>query len=396
MNEIINETNKTVSGDKKISVAIMSSFIILTIQYFILTYFNLLGTSNADKIQLLSKIFVGVLYIIAFPVVLKRNKEKFIGVYFVTIFMFLINYMFFNENWIYLKDIIFPYFFTCLPSLIYSYSINDWTILKDVMKKASLLVFIFGAIIGVLVFANKISIGAYSMPLSYYMLLPTIVYMDEFLKKFNFRSIFISLISLFIILTLGSRGPIMCAGIFVILNLISVNKKLNYKIILLYLIVLFVMIITILFFNTILEDLNNYLLKLGIHSRSIHLFLQDDIYLSGRENLYKDIISEIKSNPILGIGLAGDRRVIGKGYVHNILIEIVSNFGIVIGSILILFLLIVSYKTLFSKHKEQSSFVVIWFCIGVVHLMVSSSYLIDFRFWIYLGLIMRYMNDLKS
>jgi O-antigen ligase len=260
------------------------------------------------------------------------------------------------------------------------------------MKKTSLIVFIVGAIIGALVFTNRAFVGVYSMALSYYMLLPTIVYMDEFLEKFTVRSIIIVLISLIIILALGSRGAIMCFGVFVILKLITTKKKLNYKTILIYIIIIALVIIILLFLDTILENLNNFLLQFGIHSRSIHLFLRDDVYLSGRDYLYEEMIEQIKNNPIFGIGLAGDRRVIG-GYAHNIIIEILANFGIILGSILVFLLAIITFKTLFSKNKEVSNFIAIWFSIGFIHLMVSSSYLIDFKFWVFIGLAIKGIKE---
>lgn len=389
MNKAINKKSKTILEDKKISIAIMSSFAILTIQYLILIYFDLIGTPSAKGIQLLSKIIVGFFYMIALPTVLKRNKFKLVSVYFISIFIFLLNFLFFNENWLYLKDIIFPYFFTCLPSLIYSYSINDWNVLGSVMKKTSSFVFITGSIIGILVFSNRASIGTYSMAFSYYMLLPTIVHIDEFLEKFTFKSIFVVSVSLIIILALGSRGAILCVGVFVILKLVQMGKKLSYKTIFIYVIILFLIATFLLLFDTILQNLYDFLLQFGIRSRSIQLFLKDDVYLSGRDYLYNDMIRELLDNPVFGIGLAGDRRALGGYYSHNIVLEIIGNFGVIIGSLVILLLGILIFITLFSKNKVISSLISIWFSIGLVHLMVSSSYLIDFKFWIFLGLSLR-------
>jgi len=392
---VINKTSKTILEDNKISIAIMSSFAILTLQYLILIYFNLIGTPSAYRIQLISKIVVGFFYIIALPTVLRRNKFKFLAVFFISIFIFLLNFLLFNENWIFLKDVIFPYFFTCLPSLIYSYSISDWNVLESVMKKTSLLVFIIGSIIGILVFSNRASIGTYSMAFSYYMLLPTIVHIDEFLEKFTFKSIFVVSVSLIIILALGSRGAILCVGVFVILKLVQMGKKLSYKTIFIYVIILFLIATFLLLFDTILQNLYDFLLQFGIRSRSIALFLRDDVHLSGRDRLYEDMIQEILDNPVFGIGLAGDRRVIG-GYSHNIFIEVISDFGIIIGGILVLVLAIISYQTLFSQNKMLSNFIVIWFCIGAVSLMVSGSYLTEFKFWIFLGLAIKSLRTSKK
>ncbi len=64
------------------------------------------------------------------------------------------------------------------------------------------------------------------MSLSYYMLLPTIIYMNEFLDRISIKSGLVLAMSLLVILALGSRGgAIMCIGIFTILKLIKQIKK---------------------------------------------------------------------------------------------------------------------------------------------------------------------------
>jgi len=396
MSQITVKINKDLmKEDKKISIAIMSSFAVLIVQYLILIFFNLTNTPMGGNIQLASKAAVGIIYLLALPVVLKRHKIQFIGIYFISIFIFALNILFFNENWPYLKDIIFPFFFSCLPSLIYSYSINDWNILKDVMRKTSLVVFLVGSIIGVLVFTIKASIGAYSMALSYYMLLPSIVYLDEFLEKFTLKSIFISTVSLFVILALGSRGAVLCIGVFMILKLIIMGRKLNYKTILLYLLIIIILLTLCFFLDTILEGLYNILLRFGIQSRSILLFLRDDVYLSGREHFYKGALEEIAANPIFGIGLAGDRRILG-GYVHNILLEMLASFGVILGSILFAVIILICFKGLLSKNKNISSFIAIWFSLGFVPLTVSGSYVTAINFWILLGFALKSLFGKKK
>lgn len=380
---IINE--KCISGDRKISIAIMSSFAILTIQYLILITFNLIDTTVGTSIQLTSKALVGVFYLIALPSVWRRNKIKFICVYFISIFFFILNALIFRENWIYLRSIIFPYFFTCLPSFIYSYSINDWTVLKNVMKKTSLLSFIVCLILAILVFTGRASVGTYSMSLSYYMLLPTIIFLDEFLDRFNVVSFVITLTSIIIIIINGARGPVMCVGVFFILKLFNMRHKLTYKNLLIYIIIITIILTCSFFFDYLIENLNDLFLQFGIRSRTLSLFLRDNLHLSGRDHLYKAMIQSISDNPVSGIGLAGDRRVIGR-YSHNIVIEVLSGFGIIVGGILILFLVFVSIKAILSKNPLISNLISVWFSIGFVHLMVSSSYLTDFKFWIYLGL----------
>ena len=75
INNINTDQIKTFNDDKKISIALMAFYVILMIQYFILIFFNLeTNVTSASRIQLISKILVGVLFLYALPIVWKRAK----------------------------------------------------------------------------------------------------------------------------------------------------------------------------------------------------------------------------------------------------------------------------------------------------------------------------------
>ncbi len=381
--------DKEKNEDKKISIAIMSSFAVLTIQYLLLIYFHLIGTKSGQAIQLISKGIVGLLYLLALPVVLKRNRIKFIGVYFIAIFIFILNYGIFIENRIYLKPLIFPLFFTCLPSLIYAYSIKNWDVLMDIMEKVSKVVFIVGVLIAALVFAGHSSVGSYSMSLSYYMLLPAIMYMNDFLNNISLKVGAALAVSLLVILSLGSRGAVLCIGVFTILKLIKNLKKVTYTRLFIYIILFAIVFVGFIFFDEILEYIYNFLLNYGIKSRSIRLFQRDNIHLSGRDIIYAKVFNEILKSPILGLGLAGDRVILSGSYAHNIFIELLVNFGVIIGLILVITLLLIIIKSVFTKDLIKYNIIIIWISLGFISLLVSNSYLLDFKFWILLGLSLR-------
>ena len=374
--------------DKKISIALMSSFAMLTIQYLVLIIFKLIGTSTGHIIQLTSKGLVGFFYILALPAVLQRNKIKCIGIYFTAIFVFIFHYMVFAENQIYLKLIISPLFFTCLPSLIFAYSISDWEVLVEVMKRVGNIVFLVGVILGFLVLLDKVSVGSYSMSLSYYMLLPTIIYLNEFLDEFSFKKGFALLILFFIILGLGSRGAVLSIGVFGILKILKSFKKMTYKKVLILCIIFSLTIAGFAFLNKTLDFMYSFFRHFGINSRSIALFLRESIHLSGRENIYDKVFSETLKNPLLGLGLAGDRMAIGGGYAHNIFIEILANFGVIAGTFLSIALLYIISRPLFIEDTKKSDMAIIWISIGFIPLLVSGSYLTDLKFWIMTGLLL--------
>jgi len=45
------------------------------------------------------------------------------------------------------------------------------------------------------------------------------------------------------------------------------------------------------------------------------------------------------------------------------------------------------FKSLLTKDKEKYNMIIIWISFGFVSFMVSSSYSIDLKFWILIGLI---------
>lgn len=381
----VDTTCLDIRDDAKISTALMSSFVILTIQYCILASFDLLD-SNFLVFQIVSKLLVGLAYLSAFPVVLKRMKVKFVIIYLIAAVIFVLNILIFPENGSYLKKIIFPFFFTCLPTFIYTLSLKNWAQLKQAMKKASIIIFVFGFILFILIFTGRLNMKEYSMSFSYYMLIPLTIYLDEFFEKPSIKNLIFSLVTMLMILLIGSRGALLCIVVFVVLKLIRLDFKTSYKKMLLIGGIIIVLTITILYSNDILQFLYNYFMSKGIQSRSIILFLDKGLYLSGREILYNGIIKEILDNPIIGIGLAGDRRTIAS-YSHNIVLEIFSGFGLIVGTIILSFLAILILKSLTMREKEKYNMSIIWLALGFVSLMVSGSYLEEMSFWIFLGLI---------
>lgn len=134
---------------------------------------------------------------------------------------------------------------------------------------------------------------------------------------------------------------------------------------------------------------------LGINSRSILLFLSGEIHLSGRDRLYGLVIDAIINDPLSGIGVAGDRRIIGGSYAHNFFIEVLGNFGVIIGLVFSIAFLLLIIRSLATKDKSKYSMIAIWLCYGFVHLMVSSSYLEDIKFWIFAGILFSYNRSNK-
>ena len=111
---------------------------------------------------------------------------------------------------------------------------------------------------------------------------------------------------------------------------------------------------------------------------------------SGRSELRADLYERLFSfEGILGFGVMGD-RVITKSheYSHNILLEILIDFGWVVGLIIIFFL----FSMIFVAHKKHSS---AWIIIEiilftkVISLWVSGTFWDDYFFWMMIAVIIK-------
>ncbi len=388
MNESNPKPEVLYKDDKKISIALMATFVTLTAQYFILVFFDLSGLNVSSRIQLLSKGVVAMVFLYALPSVLKRSRIKFFVIYMLTTIVLLFHYLIFEGNRPYITDKMIPIFTMSLPGFIYASCIRDFAVFKSTMKKAANVVFFIGLLLTLLIFTGRASIGSYSMAFSYYMLLPAIMFTDDFLDKFSFKMLAFDILSIIIILSLGSRGAILCIMVFTLLKFFRRNAKLSNVRLIGDLSLIVVALIMLIYLDQILVYLYGFIGKFGINSRTLRIFLSQGLYLSGRDTIYESIVSEILKHPLFGIGIGGDRNVLGGAYAHNILIEIIANYGIPLGIVVILFIFINILKALLRKDPFDYSIAIIWLSLGFVHFMVSGSYIVDIRFWTFLGVIL--------
>jgi len=388
ISKINTEDEFLLKEDKKISVALMSTFVILTAQYLILIFLNLFGSNMASRIQLLSKGIVGLVFVYAIPAVLRRNTVKFIFVYFTLTIVIMFHYLIFENNRPYITDMLFPIYTMSLPCFIYALSIRDFSVFKSIMKKAGNVVFIIGFIVAVFVFTGRISFEGYSMAFSNYMLLPAIVFIDDLLDKYSFKMLILFILTLIIILSVGSRGTILCLVVFAILKFFKRGGKRSYLRLIGNVCFIGSALLLLIFSDKIIMYLYSFIGGFGINSRTLRLFLSKDLYLSGRDRIYDKVLSEISEHLLFGIGIGGDRYILNGAYSHNIFIEIIANFGIFIGGIIIILIFICIIKALLQKNSLNYSIIAIWLCIGFVHFMVSNSYIVDMRFWIFLGVLL--------
>lgn len=384
------------NGNKKISIAIMSSSVVLSVQYFILIFFQLTNTNVGSVIQLFAKIIAGIFFLIAFPYIIKNYKKSVLYIYFFIVILYLISFLIFKNNRVFMIDNALDYFVIIPLTFIYALCLSDYLEFKKILKISSIIIFVFGVATSLIVFLGIGDIGAYSMSLSYYLLIPAIISLNEFFNKYRFSYLMIFMLAFLFILSLGSRGPLIPIVTFVFLKLIKSNSN-SFKNMIQKILLISIFFGLAFLYRPILNTLSNFLDYLNLNSRTIRLLLDNLLYLSGRDNLYISSLNLIKDNPIFGYGIFGDRYLLGT-YVHNIILELFIDFGLIIGSLIIF---VIVYKMIIrifqTKNIIKYEIFIMWFSIGVIPLFVSGSYLTSANFWVFIGILFsKYSRETKK
>lgn len=343
-----------------------------------------------NKIHIDFYILLGIV-LLFFMITLLFNPDYY-DTYFTTNYWNIFNSVF---NW---RSGIFAYLFIRLLE-------NKPYRLLSVLELASWSIFVYGTI---RIFSTMNSIGyftavnvttgaivykSYDISLGYKLVLALIILSVTFLKdkrKINLLPI----IMLFIEIVLwGSRGAIFSYVIFIALyvmfgenNRVTV-KKITYS---------FIGIVIVIF---ILSDpfkqyLSNFVQKYDINSRTINYFIEESTVLDkGRNDSWETTWELIKEKPIIGNGAYSDRYYFNI-YCHQFILEIMLNFGMLFGSMILVILLFGTIKMLIKCNDRNYRLIfIIFFSATCFKLTVSSSFWIDSTFW---ACIASYVNYFKN
>ncbi len=258
------------------------------------------------------------------------------------------------------------------------------------------------SLIGVLFTALYFGYGAISgrgmedeyMTIAYRTLPSTLCLAAAFLRKINFRNTASFVFAVLLQFFMGTRGAILAVIVFVVLYLFLFAKRKTFWIALvcalLYIVLDEVFGISI----RLLEGLANIGSSLNLSTRIFDSILDatiaDD---NGRDVIYETAFGRVQDNIWLGEGLFADRSYLsGKlagSYAHNLFIEMWSNFGLIPTVLILAALLISTIRKLICRAFSSEARILL--CIGasaaLTQLMVSSSYLINPTFWLFVGML---------
>ena len=203
--------------------------------------------------------------------------------------------------------------------------------------------------------------------------------------------------SLICILVAGSRGPLLGVALILLVQLWdSLRVKRMAQRISFTAMFTAVFGVVIANFSNIMMSIGILMQNLGISSRTVMLLASgnynDD---SGRGTIYNIALDLIKTGGPFGHGIYGDRYVISEetslwiGYCHNIALEILVDFGYILGGIILCIMIYRIIRILRAPDSEWRSLYII-FLIAASQLILSGSFWYTSTFWGALALGLRW------
>lgn len=236
------------------------------------------------------------------------------------------------------------------------------------------------------------------MSRSYQILLNVLFVLNTTFNKKSLLWIGLSSVSLLYVLSLGTRGPIMILLAFIFLKILQVSSSKKHVKILIGLIAgsIIWFLSNSKVYLSILRFLKSFLDQLGMSTRIIDLAIEGEVigHTSGRDEIYDLALEKISERPILGYGVYGEWSWNGWN-IHNIYLELLLHYGIIIGSILIIWMIGLTLNTYFkTKNITSKEFIIMWSTCVYVRGIFGGSYL-QFYLFLLLGFLFSETRRLK-
>ncbi len=210
------------------------------------------------------------------------------------------------------------------------------------------------------------------MSFSYNLVFPTIVSLVYYFERRRILPLIAAITGCVLIFFAGARGPLACV-VFSLAAYFLISKASTKKKVFLICFVLIGTLIIMLMWQPILEALKDSVDSLGISSRTIDLLLGGDFLSdSSRSEIQEKIIEGFS---LFGSGLYGDRALGDNHYAHNLIIEMIAQWGYLIGAGFLTIMCGLFIKGFRTKNTSLQLLILVLFSSTFIKLMLSGSYL---------------------
>ena len=242
-------------------------------------------------------------------------------------------------------------------------------------------------IISTIVFLEiKDSFANQYMTLSYNMLLQVCFLLEFPPSKKKWLNYIIVGVGMFIIIVGGARGAMMGLLTAIVLKMLGNQSRfISFKKVVISFFSVGILGYVLSHYEQLIIGIYKFTTRNGLTSRTLDLMLYstEDIS-SGRFEMFSEIFEQIN---LVGYGLYGDRVVLGENYAHNLFLEWIVEFGLILGGLLVFVYIMLLALGLKKSNGVSKRLMLIFIPNGLIALMFSGSYLGQQpAFYILLGL----------
>ena len=365
-------------GDLIIAFSVMIQPLLVVLQFIMISVFYF-PEEVSTRYRV---IFTAIPMLAAIIVGFKRKTTVFLLCYAV-LFLFLgIEYLFFPANGGYIWTVSFRFLVPMIvPSIICLSCLNNVNVVEDAIYIYSWFIIVLILFFVLRFIQGGVDFKTYNMGLSYALLLP----MVSLYKKGRWYSILAAFFCFVCILVFGSRGALVAGMLYVVYDLCQRNAK-N---------ILYIMLASFFIMGAAVQ-FGDFLDAQGVSSRTLNFLIGGGLASAeGRDVIYEQVIKLIRDNWLIGLGIYGDRIWMNDEYCHNIILELFIDFGVIVGSIIVIIALFFILNLYLKIDYNKRNVLIKYFIVLLVPFFVSSSYLIDCNFGVFWGIIMLLDKDIE-
>lgn len=329
--------------------------------------------------------------LMSLPYIFKKAKASDLLFFIACVLLVIFSYMVFPENQMYIEEHLGKIFLYVLP--IYFMGIScTYQECKKTLYWSALCSCVTMLVYQLILYSRGDLIGAYNMDAAY-KVLPSIMFLVLWaLEKQGLRNWLVAAGSVLLILTYGTRGPMLAVLIFLCIGIYIRVLRSQKRYIRIIFIALAVLLLFVLFSPSIsfyiFERLSKWFESVGFSTRIFDFILEGELVeSSGRDILLNGTILAIRQRLFVGYGIMGDRVILGGIYCHNIFLELLCDFGVILGGFFFALVVVVFIKAIRCAIKTEQLFFVLMFIIMIItKLFLSGSYILEPYFFFTLGI----------
>lgn len=282
---------------------------------------------------------------------------------------------------------------TCFLTFLLVSKLTTFEYLQKYFTNGSYLITLSGimyaGIINIIGHSTTSDWSTYSMTMSNVLLLSVLWQLNGFFESKNKWALIASVIGTAVIFVYGSRNPFLAIVCFICIKvLLGEKRKQSLSSIVKFFFVTF-SIVVLSFFKAILVLLATTLESFGLSSRTVYYLMNADAedITTGRAEIHDKLWNFILDNPFVGHGVAGDEAVIDE-LAHSLYLSIYITYGLILGSIVILYLITMTIRGVRKTTGLSHSILVMYICLVFPRSFTGGDIWSNDYLWFMLALIM--------